>query len=134
VTVRDLMLVPEPSEETMADRRSRDYIAQFAERTSPTKAIRRKCLECMGANLANGQLPRGDAEAVRAVDECSVTHCPLWAPLRKEHLDGGQENFTCGDNGHDRGEEGGVIQLIAPLKLLLGSVGSNAPAPLGFPF
>src|SRR5688572_21192734 len=79
MTVRDLMLVPEPSEETMVDRRTRAYIAQFAERTSPTGAIRRKCLECMGADLTHGRLPRGDAEAVRAVDECSATDCPLWA-------------------------------------------------------
>jgi hypothetical protein len=79
--VYDLMLKSEPSEETMAERRTKAYIARYAERVSPTKAIRHKCLECMGGSCEGERLPRGNADAVRAVDECSATHCPLW-PFR----------------------------------------------------
>ena len=79
MAVHDLMLKPEPSEETLAKRRTKPYVSTLADRMSPTKAIRRKCLGCMGAELRGGKLPRGNAEAIRAVDECSNVNCPLWA-------------------------------------------------------
>lgn len=54
-----------------ADRRSREYRREMAmpsQNTNPVKAIRAKCLECMGGSSAG-------------VDECSSVHCQLW-PFR----------------------------------------------------
>jgi hypothetical protein len=58
-------------------RRSRAYIARFAERVPPLRAIRIKCGACMGSD--GERMPRG--EVARAIDECGSVDCPLW-PFR----------------------------------------------------
>ena len=55
----------------MIDRRSKEYIKNTSlkeQPRSPIKAIRKKCVECMG----------GDS---KAIDECSSVTCTLW-PFR----------------------------------------------------
>lgn len=52
----------------MVDRKSKDYIKKMVpEETprSPIKAIRSKCIECMGGEY-------------KAISECSSVYCALW--------------------------------------------------------
>jgi hypothetical protein len=66
-----------PEAEPVKHRRSAEYIGQFRDRISTTRAIRLKCGACMGGD--GEHMPLG--EVARAIDECGSCMCPLW-PFR----------------------------------------------------
>jgi len=68
----DLSAAPSDSE-AQVDYRKREN------RTTPVKAIRKKCLDCCaGSSLP---APRSSRQAGKLVRECHIFTCPLW-PFR----------------------------------------------------
>lgn len=65
----------------MVDRRSREYIAKFQKPQPPLRAIRMKCIECMGGTPMGDGTVAGGRAAGKDIEECCSNECPLW-PFR----------------------------------------------------